>query len=104
MKVFNLALLLRRTCSHSPKTAAAMSAIEAAKEQAARSAVRNHVRDGGVVGVGSGSTIVYAVKMLRELQDSGSPTKQDNSVSENTGFISGFSQFFSLWALCKQGW
>ena len=47
----------------------AMSAIEAAKEQAARSAVRNHVNTGDVVGVGSGSTIVYAVKMLKELQE-----------------------------------
>ena len=46
-----------------------MSAIEAAKEQAARSAVRNHVNNGDVVGVGSGSTIVYAVKMLKELQE-----------------------------------
>jgi len=46
-----------------------MSAIEAAKEQAARSAVRNHVKTGDVVGVGSGSTIVYAVKMLKELQE-----------------------------------
>ena len=47
----------------------AMSAIEAAKEQAARSAVRNHVNNGDVIGVGSGSTIVYAVKMLKELQE-----------------------------------
>ncbi len=45
------------------------SSVEAAKELAARSAVRNHVSSGDVVGVGSGSTIVYAVKMLKELKE-----------------------------------
>ena len=46
-----------------------MSAIEAAKEQAARTAVQNHVKDGDVIGIGSGSTIVYVVEMLRELRE-----------------------------------
>ena len=46
-----------------------MSAIETAKEQAARTAVRNHVKDGDVIGIGSGSTIVYVVEMLRELRE-----------------------------------
>jgi ribose 5-phosphate isomerase A len=46
-----------------------MSSVDAAKKQAARSAVRNHVNAGDVVGVGSGSTIVYAVEMLKELQE-----------------------------------
>ena len=40
--------------------------IEKAKCFAARAAVDNHVTDGDIVGVGSGSTIVYAVKRLRE--------------------------------------
>ena len=56
-------------CYTTKFSSGAMSAIEAAKEQAARSAVRNHVNNGDVVGVGSGSTIVYAVKMLKELQE-----------------------------------
>ena len=70
---------------------AAMSAIEAAKEQAARTAVRNHVKDGAVVGIGSGSTIVYAVKMLRELQDSGFLTKPGIVPEKNS-----FSNFSPL--------
>ena len=41
-----------------------MSAIEASKKQAAERAVDEHVKDGDVVGVGSGSTIVYAVARL----------------------------------------
>ena len=40
--------------------------IEKAKCFAATAAVDNHVNDGDIIGVGSGSTIVYAVKRLRE--------------------------------------
>ena len=40
--------------------------IEKAKRLAARKAVDNHVKTGDVVGVGSGSTIVYAVTRLAE--------------------------------------
>jgi len=40
--------------------------VEEAKRAAARQAVDEHVRDGMKVGVGSGSTIVYAVERLAE--------------------------------------
>ena len=40
--------------------------IEESKRLAAEKAVNDHVQDGHVVGVGSGSTIVYAVKRLAE--------------------------------------
>ena len=40
--------------------------IEKAKRLAGIKAVDNHVKDGDVVGVGSGSTIVYAVTRLAE--------------------------------------
>jgi len=43
-----------------------MSSVEAAKEQAARAAVDDYVSDGQVVGIGSGSTITYAVVRLAE--------------------------------------
>lgn len=44
--------------------AAAMDPVEAAKCAAAERAVDEFVRDGMVVGIGSGSTIVYAVHRL----------------------------------------
>lgn len=44
----------------------ALSPIEASKRLAARRAVDDWVRDGMVVGVGSGSTIVYGIKRLAE--------------------------------------
>ena len=44
----------------------AVSAVEAAKRAAAYRAVDEYVRDGGVIGVGSGSTVVYAVERLAE--------------------------------------
>ena len=43
--------------------------IEAAKKLAGRAAVDNHVRHGMKVGIGSGSTIVYAVERLAERID-----------------------------------
>ncbi|CAH0561379.1 unnamed protein product [Brassicogethes aeneus] len=43
-----------------------MSSLETAKKIAARKAVDNHVSNGNIVGVGSGSTIVYAVERLSE--------------------------------------
>lgn len=43
-----------------------LSLVEEAKRQAARRAVDDYVRSGMVVGVGSGSTIVYAVERLVE--------------------------------------
>ena len=43
-----------------------MSGIEASKKLAAETAVNNHVKDGDVVGIGSGSTIVYAVDRLAD--------------------------------------
>ena len=43
-----------------------MDNIEKAKRLAATKAVDNHVKSGDVVGVGSGSTIVYAVTRLAE--------------------------------------
>jgi len=54
---------IRKDFAHS---SAAMS-VEASKELAGRTAVDNHVAvDTRVVGIGSGSTIVYAVKRLAE--------------------------------------
>lgn len=44
-----------------------MSLVEQAKKAAAEAAVDNHVQDGFAVGVGSGSTVVYAVDRLAEL-------------------------------------
>jgi ribose 5-phosphate isomerase A len=46
--------------------AALLSGVEKAKELAARAAVDEFVRDGMVVGVGSGSTIAYAVVRLAQ--------------------------------------
>jgi len=43
-----------------------MSSVEEAKKKAAFAAVDNHVDNNSVVGVGSGSTIVYAVERLAE--------------------------------------
>jgi len=43
-----------------------MSLIEQAKKLAARRAVDDHVKDGQVVGIGSGSTVVYAAERLGE--------------------------------------
>jgi len=43
-----------------------MDPVEEAKKKAAYAAVNNHVKDGDVVGIGSGSTIVYAVERLAE--------------------------------------
>ena len=43
-----------------------MTSIEASKKLAAERAVDNHVKDGNVVGIGSGSTVVYAVHRLAQ--------------------------------------
>ena len=43
-----------------------MSDIEAAKKRAAFAAVDEFVRDGQVVGIGSGSTVVYAVERIAQ--------------------------------------
>lgn len=43
--------------------------VEEAKKKAAFAAVDNHVKNNQVVGVGSGSTIVYAVKRLKQRKD-----------------------------------
>jgi ribose 5-phosphate isomerase A len=43
-----------------------LSLIDQAKRSAARSAVDDYVRDGQVVGIGSGSTIVFAVDRIAE--------------------------------------
>jgi len=45
---------------------ATTSTIEIAKKKAAVAAVNNHVKDGMVVGVGSGSTVIYVVDRLIE--------------------------------------
>lgn len=45
---------------------AAHPAVEIAKRGAAFRAVDAYVRDGMMVGIGSGSTVVYAVERLRE--------------------------------------
>lgn len=46
--------------------------IELAKKRAAEQAVDDHVFDGCRIGIGSGSTIVYAVQRLKLLSDKGS--------------------------------
>ncbi|XP_066976508.1 ribose-5-phosphate isomerase [Macrobrachium rosenbergii] len=43
-----------------------MSAVESAKKAAAFKAVDNHIKDGDKVGIGSGSTVVYAVERLAQ--------------------------------------
>ena len=43
-----------------------MTSIEASKKLAAERAVDTHVKDGNVVGIGSGSTVVYAVHRLAQ--------------------------------------
>lgn len=43
-----------------------MSTLESAKKIAAEKAVNDHVKDKQVIGIGSGSTIVYAVNRLTE--------------------------------------
>lgn len=47
------------------RSIASMS-LESAKKIAAEKAVNNHVKDKQVIGIGSGSTIVYAVNRLAE--------------------------------------
>ncbi|CAM9459628.1 unnamed protein product [Lampetra planeri] len=55
----------RRALSGAARIGARM-AEEAAKRSAARAAVEQHVRGGHVVGIGSGSTVVFAVERLSE--------------------------------------
>ena len=43
-----------------------LSPIESSKKLAAFRSIDNHVKDGDIVGIGSGSTIVYAVERLAE--------------------------------------
>ena len=47
------------------------SNIESGKKAAAYKAVEDHVKSKDVVGIGSGSTIVYAVEKLAELVKQG---------------------------------
>ena len=48
--------------------------IESGKKAAAIKAVEDHVKNNDVVGIGSGSTIVYSVDKLAELVKSGELT------------------------------
>ena len=48
-----------------------MSEFEVGKKAAAIKAVENHIKSGDLVGIGSGSTIVYAVDRLAELVSEG---------------------------------
>ena len=43
-----------------------MSGVEAAKRLAARAAVDTFIKNGQRVGIGSGSTVVYAVERIAE--------------------------------------
>ena len=45
---------------------AAATAVESAKRLAARAAVDAYVKSGHRVGIGSGSTVVYAVERIAE--------------------------------------
>ena len=71
------------------------SNIESGKKAAAYKAVEDHVKSKDVVGIGSGSTIVYAVEKLAELVKKGNlvgikciPTSFQVSVSRETTFYS----------------
>ncbi|KAA0149297.1 hypothetical protein FNF31_07257 [Cafeteria roenbergensis] len=70
--------------------AAAMDPVEAAKRAAAEKAVDEFVRDGMVVGIGSGSTIVYAVHRLaaRAKLPEGDPLRISTAVFVPTSFQS----------------
>ncbi len=54
------------TTSPSTATPSGMSLVELAKRAAGRKAIDDFVRDGCRLGVGSGSTIVYAIERLGE--------------------------------------
>ena len=51
-----------------------MSDYEVGKKAAAIKAVETHIKSGDLVGIGSGSTIVYAVDRLAELVSNGTLT------------------------------
>ena len=51
-----------------------MANYEVGKKAAAIKAVENHIKSGDLVGIGSGSTIVYAVDKLAELVSKGTLT------------------------------
>ena len=51
-----------------------MSDYEVGKKAAAIKAVESHIKSGDLVGIGSGSTIVYAVDRLAELVSNGTLT------------------------------
>ncbi|KAG1651880.1 Ribose-5-phosphate isomerase [Nymphon striatum] len=57
---------LIRNSSLNKNYSSKMDLLEQAKKAAAYKAVDNHVQDGNIVGIGSGSTVVYAVKRLAE--------------------------------------
>ena len=60
--------------SNSTKRMATLSGIDQGKKAAAYQAVDQHVKSNMTVGVGSGSTIVFAVERLAELTKSGALT------------------------------
>ena len=60
--------------SNSAKRMATLSGIDQGKKAAAYQAVDQHVKSNMSVGVGSGSTIVFAVERLAELTKSGALT------------------------------
>ena len=70
------------------------SNIESGKKAAAYKAVEDHVKSKDVVGIGSGSTIVYAVEKLAELVKKGNlvgikcvPTSFQVRIFRETTFI-----------------
>jgi len=73
-------MFLNRLKFQDPST---LSAIERAKRLAAHAAVHDHFpRPAKVVGIGSGSTIVYAMEKILQLED------LDNIIFVPTGFQS----------------
>ncbi|CAL8095102.1 unnamed protein product [Calicophoron daubneyi] len=63
----NLSSIFRthpRSSSLKPILIAKMSTVESAKQKAGETAVNDWLKDGQVVGIGSGSTITYAVKAI----------------------------------------
>lgn len=65
-KGINSSILLLNYFHASQGNLGTMDSIEMAKQSAAHKAVMNHVVDGHTVGIGSGSTIVYAVEKLKQ--------------------------------------
>ena len=84
------------------------SNIESGKKAAAYKAVEDHVKSKDVVGIGSGSTIVYAVEKLAELVKKGNlvgikcvPTSFQVRILREITFIQNSEKFSIITFLTK---